>query len=212
MPTWGEYAALARHLEHVRRSEEMARAGLAQHHDAVTAAVSRLEQRLAAQHERLAHLGRAIGQHASSRPPPPSEVADPSSAVRLAEERADAADVASLDAERLAGSPRLFPALAPLARNAVVYLVCALAAVVLQFGLLVLSDAGRIDSLSLLAWACAGLPAMAFFAGYLIISVWGRPRVATGPQPRSPRLGFAICFLATPVVYCGFKLVSSLLG
>ena len=211
MSTWDEYAALARHLDHLRRTQEEASAGLAQHRGALSTAMSQLDQRLAAQQERLSQLGRSIGQHVSSRPAPPSEITDPGSAVRLGFERAEAADAATATAEHLARYPRLFPSLAPGTRNLVVYLGCAAVAVLLQFGLLLLSDAGRIDTFSLLAWMCGGLPAIAFFVGYLVISTWGRPRLASAePAPRSPRLGFAICFLAMPVVYCGFKVFSAL--
>jgi hypothetical protein len=103
------------------------------------------------------------------------------------------------------------PNLSPLARNVVVYLGCALVTVILQFGLLVASGEDRIDTWTLLAWMCAGLPAMAFFAGYLVIAVWGKPRMVAVAPTRSPRLGFAICFLAMPIVYCGYKLFTSFL-
>jgi hypothetical protein len=209
MSTWDEYAALARHLDHLHRSRDAVTAGATERRDAVSTGATQLEQRLAAQHERLSRLGRAIGQHVSSRPAEPSDITDPAVAVRLGFERADAADATATVVEDLGSRPQLFPSFAPVTRNVIVYLGCALLAVVVQ-SVLVVAGEGRIDAFSLLAWAFAGLPAAAFFAGYLVLSIWGQPRLAAGTPPRSPRLGFAICFLALPVVYCGYKVVQSL--
>lgn len=198
--TWPEYAALARHLAHVTRPEtpEPVDAGP-------------LDGRLVAQRERLTQLGRAIGQHVSSQPAPPATNGDPAEAVRLAERSADAADAAATETEELARRAPLFPGISPVARNLFVYSACALVAVVFQFVLLSLGDAGRVDTISVFAWMCAGLPAAAFFAGYLIISIWGKPRLPAGDPPRNPRLGFAVCFLAMPIVYCGLKVASAVI-
>lgn len=165
-------------------------------------------QRLADQHQRLALLGRAINAHVSSRPAVPSEVPDPAEALVLARRSADAADAAMTEAETLAARAALLPGLPPQARNLVIYLACALAAVVLQYALLVLSDVGVVGDLPLLGLTCGGLPVLAFLTGYGVISRWGRPRIRAGTFPRNPRLGFAICFLAMPVVYCGLKLLT----
>jgi hypothetical protein len=210
---WREYAALARRLDDLRRAAEGSAAEVARRQDAVAAGFAALDRRLPAQRERLSQLGAAIGEPFGNQPILPAAGAgDPVAALHTAWLRADEADVAGTEAERLAQHPPLFPMWTPFARNLTVYALCALAAVAAQTALLVAADTDRIDPLTLLAWLCAGLPAMAFFAGAGVISVWGKPRVHTGtPPPRHLRLGFALCFLAMPAVYCGYRLVAAIL-
>lgn len=169
-------------------------------------AVERLDRRLIAQRERFTHLGRAIGRHVGSRPVPASDVDDPGHAARLAWQRADEADIAMTEAEQLAQRAPLLPGLSPASRNLVVYLACALVSVAAQYALLVLADVTQLGTAPLLTWMCAGLPAMAFLAGYLVISAWGRPRLAFGDRPRHPFLGLAICLLAMPAAYAAYKI------
>ena len=50
-------------------------------------------------------------------------------------------------------------------------------------------------SIGLSQWSTFGLPAMAFFAGYLVISIFGRAKVQSlGQVDHSVRLGGLICF------------------
>ena len=50
-------------------------------------------------------------------------------------------------------------------------------------------------SIGLSQWSTLGLPAMAFFAGYLVISIFGRAKVQSlGQVDHSVRLGGLICF------------------
>ena len=177
---------------------------------AVDPALEHLERRLAAQHERLAHLGRLLSQHVGSRPVPASGHGDPQGAVRLAGAEADAADAAIAEVERLAERPALLPGLTPVIRNTVVYATCAAVTVAIQYSLIGLGDIGRVDTFSVIAWACAGLPLLAFLAGYVVIAAWGTPRLRAEPVARHPALGLAVCFLAAPAVYCGYKLVAAL--
>jgi hypothetical protein len=212
MSGWDEYTALTRHLDHLRQAEDASVSGLARQQDSVSIAANHLEQRLAAQHERIVHLGREIRQHVSSRPVPPSSVADPATAARLGLEQADVADAELTAAEELARRAPLLPGASPVIRNLLVYLGCALVAVAVQFGLLAYGDNGRMDQFALLAWVLGGLPAIAFFAGYLVIRIWGRPKLMAGTTTSNPRLGFAICLFALPTLYCGIKVFGSLGG
>jgi hypothetical protein len=132
---------------------------------------------------------------------------DPVSALESARQAADAADAAALRAETMAQQPALLPGWSPLARAAAVYAGCALVAVILQYALVLAANADAVDTISLFAWMCAGLPAMAFFAGYLVLTGWGKPRIVVGTPARYARLGFAICFVAMPVAYCGYELL-----
>lgn len=248
MTTYPEYAALARHLDHLTRTGEAATAGYAQRHHELGETLDQLDQRLAVQQEQLAQLGRLIGQHMSSRPvapavpvPAPAPIggpaggpghppgmgdpavaiphqrsvaggaADPAHSAELARQSADAADAAATEADALARQATLLPKLSPLARNLVVYAASALVAVAVQFYLLTLSNSGPVDAFAVAAWMCAGLPAAAFFAGYLVLATWGKPKIAQGNAAIYPKLGFAVCFLAMPAVYCGYKLIVQLL-
>jgi hypothetical protein len=207
---WQEYVALARQLDDIRRTGEQSAAEVTRQQEAVSAGFAALDQRLAAQRERLTRLGGIVGQPYGNQPVQPAHLPDPVQALHLARLRAEEADAASAQAEQLAQYPPLFPMWTPLARNLTVYALCAAAAVVIQIALLVAADVDRIDPLTLLAWLCAGLPAMAFFAGVTVISIWGKPRLVPGGAPvRHLRLGFAICLLAMPVAFCAYKLFTA---
>ncbi|GAA4693998.1 hypothetical protein [Phytohabitans rumicis] len=53
-------------------------------------------------------------------------------------------------------------------------------------------------SVGVAVWSLCGLPAMAFFAGYLTITLAGQPRVG-GRYPANARLGGLICFIGMPL-------------
>jgi hypothetical protein len=73
------------------------------------------------------------------------------------------------------------------------------------------SGVGLVDGFTLAAWICAGLPALSFFAGYLVLGRWGRPAMVAGTPPRYVHLGFLICFVAVPVAYVAYLLLFRLL-
>jgi hypothetical protein len=139
-------------------------------------------------------------------PVPRTPVVDPDHELELARRAADEADGAAMRAETMAQQPPLLPGLSPLARAVAVYGGGALVAVILEYLLVIGSD--LVDPFSLFAWMCGGLPALAFFASYLVLTVWGKPRMIVGVPARYARLGFAICFAAMPIGYCGFTLLS----
>jgi hypothetical protein len=212
MTTWQDYLRLARYLDDLTRDHEQATANTATQREADNAAVQQLDHRLAAQHQRLEHTGRILKRPLGQPPPTFTGITDPTQALHLARQHTDAADAATNEAELLAQQPALLPGVSPTARNLLIYGGCALVAVAAQYALLVASDISHLDAWTLLAWICTGFPAMAWIAGYVILSVWGRPRIGDPAVNRSPRLGFAICFLAMPAAFCAFKLVTSVLS
>jgi hypothetical protein len=212
MTTWQEYLRQARHLDDLVRGDQQAATDEAARRDATAAAVAQLDQRLIVQRQRLERLAAVLRRPLGTPPAAFIGITDPAQALALARQHTDAADAAASEAERLAQQPPLLPGSSAVARGLLVYAGCALIAVVAEYALLIASDAGHLDAWTLLAWLCAGFPAIAWIAGYVILSVWGRPRIGEPTVNRSPRLGFAVCFLAMPVAYCAFKLIASLLG
>ncbi|MEV4121043.1 hypothetical protein [Micromonospora sp. NPDC049645] len=133
--------------------------------------------------------------------------ADPAVELELARRMADEADRHGQQAELLAQRPALLPTWSPLARAVAVYAACGAAAGVLVLILVLASGVGLVDGFTLGAWICAGLPAVAFFAGYLVLGRWGRPAMVAGTPPRYLPLGFLICFLLVPMAYCAYLLL-----
>lgn len=133
---------------------------------------------------------------------------DPAVELELARRMADEADRHGQQAELLAQRPALLPTWSPLARAAAVYAACGAAAGVLVLALVLASGVGLVDGFTLGAWICAGLPAVAFFGGYLVLGRWGRPAMVTGTPPRYLPLGFLICFLLVPMAYCAYLLLA----
>ncbi|MEU7971750.1 hypothetical protein AB0B48_06885 [Micromonospora sp. NPDC049089] len=133
--------------------------------------------------------------------------ADPAMELELARRMADEADRHGQQAELLAQRPALLPTWSPLARAVAVYAGCGAAAGVLVLMLVLASGVGLVDGFTLGAWICAGLPAVAFFGGYLVLGRWGRPAMVAGTPPRYLPLGFLICFLVVPMAYCAYLLM-----
>ncbi|RZT80019.1 hypothetical protein EV382_3261 [Micromonospora violae] len=133
--------------------------------------------------------------------------ADPAVELELARRMADEADRHGQQAELLAQRPVLLPTWSPLARAVAVYAGCGAAGGVLMLMLVLASGVGLVDGFTLGAWICAGLPAVAFFGGYLVLGRWGRPAMVAGTPPRYPPLGFLICFLLVPMAYCCYLLL-----
>ncbi|MFC4020226.1 hypothetical protein ACFOW4_20095 [Micromonospora sp. GCM10011542] len=140
-------------------------------------------------------------------PAPRVPEVDPAVEVELARRYADEADRHGQQAELLAQRPALLPTWSPLARAVAVYAACGAAAAVLMLALVLASGVGIVDGFTLGAWMCAGLPALAFFGGYLVLGRWGRPAMVAGTPPRYLPLGFLICFLLVPLAYCGYLLL-----
>ncbi|MFG1870872.1 hypothetical protein [Micromonospora arborensis] len=132
---------------------------------------------------------------------------DPAVELELARRMADEADRHGQQAELLAQRPVLLPTWSPLARAVTIYAGCAAAAGVLMLALVLASGVGLVDGFTLGAWICAGLPAVAFFGGYLVLGRWGRPAMVEGAPPRYLPLGFLICFLLVPMAYCAYLLL-----
>ncbi|PZG12126.1 hypothetical protein C1I95_26550 [Micromonospora craterilacus] len=149
----------------------------------------------------------AVSATAAGVPAPRAGEVDPATELELARRWADEADRHGQQAELLAQRPALLPTWSPLARAVAVYLGCAGISVVLMLVLGLASDVGVVGFGTLVAWMCAGLPAVALVGGWLVLSRWGRPAVGAAAPPRYPVLGFLLCFLAVPLAYCGYLLL-----
>ncbi|MEV6815203.1 hypothetical protein [Micromonospora sp. NPDC051296] len=132
---------------------------------------------------------------------------DPATELELARRWADEADRHGQQADLLAQRPALLPTWSPLARAVAVYLACAGVSVVLMLVLGLASDVGVVGLGTLVAWMCAGLPAVALVGGWLVLGRWGRAAAGAATPPRYPVLGFLLCFLAVPLAYCGYLLL-----
>ncbi|GIJ21461.1 hypothetical protein [Micromonospora lutea] len=140
-------------------------------------------------------------------PAPRAGEVDPATELELARRWADEADRHGQQVELLAQRPALLPTWSPMARALAVYLGFAGVAVLLMLGLVLASGVGVVGFGTLVAWMCAGLPAVAMIGGWLVLGRWGRPAVGAATPPRYPVLGFLVCFLAVPLAYCGYLLL-----
>ncbi|WP_406042765.1 hypothetical protein OG799_02770 [Micromonospora sp. NBC_00898] len=215
MTSFEEYAALARQLSAQRRGEDKAVAAAAQRRSALDTAADQLGQRLAVQRQRLDQLGRAFGAAAADAGRTPSgadadAAAPPAGAapeLAAAGQLADEADRHGQQADVLARRPALLPTWSPLARAAAVYTCAALAGAVLMLVMVVASGLAVVGLGTLYASMCAGLPVASFVAGYLVLGRWGRPVLdGDAPVSRFVPLGFVICVLLVPLVYCAYLL------
>ncbi|WP_428964560.1 hypothetical protein [Micromonospora fluostatini] len=129
---------------------------------------------------------------------------DPAGELEVARRLADDADRHAQQAERYAHQPVLLPGWTPLARALAVYTGCAAVGVLMMLGLVLGNGIGLVDGFTLGAWMCAGLPALSFFGGYLILGRWGKPVLVAGTPPRYVHVGFLVCFLLVPIAYCAY--------
>lgn len=189
--SWSEYARAARDLAELRRAEDAAAADRAEVSRTAADDLDRLTRHLEAQEDLLHRLARTL------KLPAPfigkadrSSVTDVAQALHLAADAANAADVEARRAEHIGTRPILLPDASPTARNALIYGGWAGLGWLLQCGLMTFSDE---TDFGVLAWSLCGLPAIAFFAGYLTVSTLGQPRVG-GDLPKQARLGGVICF------------------
>ncbi|WP_319461553.1 hypothetical protein, partial [Micromonospora sp. RTP1Z1] len=133
--------------------------------------------------------------------------ADPAAELAAARQLADEADRHGQQAEALAQRPALLPTWSPLARASAVYTCCALAGAVLMLAMVVASGLEVVGLGTLYASMCAVLPVASFVAGYLVLGRWGRPVIGGAvPPSRFVPLGFVICVLLVPLVYCAYLL------
>ncbi|MEU8261368.1 hypothetical protein AB0C02_12200 [Micromonospora sp. NPDC048999] len=144
---------------------------------------------------------------AAGLPAPRPPEADPAAELDRARQAADEADRHVQQVEALAQRPALLPSWSPLGRATAVYAGCAAAGALVMMMLVVASGVGLVDGFTLGAWICAGLPALSFFAGYLILGRWGRPSLAAAAPSRYAQIGFLICFAAVPIAYLAYLLI-----
>ncbi|MER7418185.1 hypothetical protein ABT346_15625 [Micromonospora peucetia] len=152
-------------------------------------------------------LPTAVSPAAGGVPAPRPAEADPTVELELARRYADESDRHGQQTELLAQRPALLPDWSPVARAVAVYAGCAAVGAMIMMIMVLASGVGLVDGFTLGAWICAGLPALSFFAGYLVLGRWGRPAMVAGTPPRYVHFGFLICFAAVPVAYVAVLLL-----
>ncbi|MBY8872707.1 hypothetical protein K7640_12765 [Micromonospora sp. PLK6-60] len=224
MSSFDEYAALAAQLSDQLRTGERAAVEETRRLRGLTTVADQLGERLAAQAHRLEQLGRAIGvaetgpdagtPAPAAAPPAPSPVgagpapsADPAAELTAVRQLADEADRHVQATEAIGRQPALLPTWSPAARALTVYCACALAGATLMLVMVLASGIGLIGGFTLGAWICAGLPVVSFVAGYLVLGRFGKAPLIAGPPPRYVPMGFVICVLLVPFVYCAYLLL-----
>jgi hypothetical protein len=192
---WAEYAEASRRLAEIAGQEAARQSESQQRAVAGRAAVEQLQRRLAAQRDHLAEIAVRLRE-----PPPPLDgaartgLADADEAIRRAAQAINQADAEARQAEERGMRPALFPTMSTNGRNALVYSAAAFGMWLVSCGLYSFSSRSGSAPIGLLLWSMCGLPAIAFFAGYVVISVFGRARVQSlGQVHHSARLGGLIC-------------------
>ncbi|MFC0003220.1 hypothetical protein [Micromonospora siamensis] len=133
--------------------------------------------------------------------------ADPAAELAAVRQLADEADRHAQVTEAIGHQAVLLPAWSPPARALAVYSACALAGATLMLVMVVASGVGLVGGVTLGAFICAGLPVLSFLAGYLVLARFGRPPLAATPPPRYVPMGFVICVLLVPMLYCAYLLL-----
>ncbi|QLQ36964.1 hypothetical protein [Micromonospora robiginosa] len=138
---------------------------------------------------------------------------DPAADLAAAGRLADAADRHGQETEALARRPVLLPTWSAPARAVAVYAGCALVGSLLMLIALVGSPLPVSGMDLVAAVSCAGVPLMSFLAGQLVLARWGRPVLADGETPpgRYVPLGFVICALVSPSLFCLYLVLFRLL-
>ncbi|GIF37460.1 hypothetical protein [Actinoplanes xinjiangensis] len=192
---WPEYADLARQLADARSQEEARSTQVRQRALTGRAEVDKLKRRLNVQGEHLPALAQRLREpHPSFGGTARTGLNDVDEALRRAWDAVNQADVEARKAEERGMRPALFPTMSPVGRNALIYSVAAFCTWLVACGLFILAPSDGASAGTLL-WSMCGLPAIAYFAAYIVISVFGRPRAQSlGDVEHSARLGGLICF------------------
>ncbi|PTA45274.1 hypothetical protein [Micromonospora sp. RP3T] len=218
MSGFDEYAALIRELSTRQRGGERAIAAEAERRRGLQAGVDGVGRRLAAQGERLDRLGQAVGVPMGSVPDaaagaPAGPGSDPAAELAAAGRLADEADRHGQEAEALARRPVLLPTWSAPARAVAVYAGCALVGSVFML-IALLGSPLPVSGMDLVAaLSCAGVPLLSFVAGQVVLARWGRPAL---PDPEAPAgryapMGFVICALVSPSLFCLYLILFRLL-
>ncbi|MET8153297.1 hypothetical protein ACIBSW_19305 [Actinoplanes sp. NPDC049668] len=210
---WDEYAEASRRLAELRGRESSRQAQTQQRVAAGRASVEQLRKRLDAQADHLVGLSTRLREAT----PATGGVArtgltDLDEAVRQAWEAIGQADTEARQAEERATRPALLPGMSPTGRGVLVYATATTVMWLVSCGLFTLSPDSGGTSAGLLLWSLCGLPAIAFFGGYLTLAIFGRSRVEPAGQDRySKRLGGLICFLGMLLGWILYVAISALL-
>ncbi|WP_262282508.1 hypothetical protein [Micromonospora sp. MA102] len=138
---------------------------------------------------------------------------DPATELAAAARLADEADRHGQQAEALARRPVLLPTWSAPARAVAVYAACALAGSLLMLVALIGSPLPATGLDLVAAVSCAGVPLLSFLAGHLVLGRWGRPVLGGDTPPgRYVPLGFVICALVAPSLFCLYLVVFRLLS
>ncbi|PSK62428.1 hypothetical protein B0E53_05675 [Micromonospora sp. MH33] len=144
---------------------------------------------------------------------PGPRVGDPATELAAAGQLADEADRHGQQAEALAQRPVLLPTWSAPARAVAVYTACALAGSLLMLVALIGSPLPATGLDLVAAVSCAGVPLLSFLAGQLVLGRWGRPVIGGETPPgRYVPLGFVICALVAPSLFCVYLVVFRLLS
>ncbi|MEV0003905.1 hypothetical protein AB0H28_16665 [Micromonospora sp. NPDC050980] len=129
---------------------------------------------------------------------------DPAVELAAAGRLADEADRHGQETEALARRPVLLPTWSAPGRAVAVYAGCALIGSLLMLVALAGTPLPVSGMDLVAAVSCAGVPLMSFVAGQLVLARWGRPMLADGEAPagRYVPLGFVICALVSPSLFC----------
>ena len=210
---WDEYVEASRRLAEIRGQEASRQAQDQQRVTAGRGAIEQLRKRLDAQADHLVNSAMRL------REPQPAVggaartgLTDVDEAVRRAWQAIDQADAEVRQAEERGMRPVLLPNLSPNGRSVLVYSAATACLWLVSCGLFTFSPQSGGASVGLLLWSMCGLPAIAFFAGYLVLSIFGRPRVHSAGQAHySARLGGLICFGGMILGWILFAAASALL-
>ncbi|WP_433312124.1 hypothetical protein [Micromonospora chersina] len=144
---------------------------------------------------------------------PGPRVGDPAAELAAAAQLADEADRHGQQAEALAQRPVLLPTWSAPARAVAVYTACALAGSLLMLVALIGSPLPATGLDLVAAVSCAGVPLLSFLAGHLVLGRWGRPVIGGETSPgRYVPLGFVICALVAPSLFCVYLVLFRLLS
>lgn len=205
--TWTAYTETLQHFAALRRNAERESA---QHQASYQAAQQQLHQitaRVAAQKSQLSKVAAQL----QLAPPwldgiQPSATTDLGEALGYASQAASQADAVMNAAAAQSAAPRLLPGMSPAGRTATVYGAYSAIGWLAQCGLVTISG----TDLGAALWSLCGLPALAFFAGFITLQILGQPRI--GGKIHYPlKLGGAITFIGMPIAWIALIALASFL-